>query len=136
MSYAEEIFDIKAQVAVITGAGGYLCSEMAIGLAKAGAKIAVLDLRINKAQAVAEKIIDLGGEAIAVEIDVGKNPGRIAFTRTPSKAHSLAKFWVRFLIPALATEYGKTFDNGGPAEAEDMLIIEPVCFSTIYFPNT
>ena len=82
MNYAEEIFDIKAQVAVVTGAGGYLCSEMAIGLAKAGAKIAVLDLRIKKAQAVAEQIIDLGGEAIAVAIDVGKKDQHIKSLKT------------------------------------------------------
>ena len=82
MSYTEEIFDIKSQVAVITGAGGYLCSEMAFGLAKAGAKIAVLDLRKKKAQAVANQIIDLGGEAIAVEIDVANKDQHIDSLKT------------------------------------------------------
>ena len=70
MSYIDKLFDIKNQVVVVTGAGGYLCSEIAIGFAKAGAKVAVLDLRLEKAQAVASQIIDLGGEAIALEIDV------------------------------------------------------------------
>ena len=77
MSYTEEIFDIKGQVAVVTGAGGYLCSEMAIGLAKAGAKIAVLDLRIEKAQTVVDEIIALGGEAIALAIDVANKEQHI-----------------------------------------------------------
>jgi len=70
MSYLDNLFDVKNKVTVITGAGGYLCSEIAIGFAKAGAKVAVLDLRLEKAQAVASQIIDLGGEAIALEIDV------------------------------------------------------------------
>jgi len=70
MSYTDKLFDIQGQVAVITGAGGYLCSSMAMGLANAGSKIAVLDLRLEKAQSVADKIIKSGGEAIAVAIDV------------------------------------------------------------------
>ena len=70
MTYIDKLFDIQNQVAVVTGAGGYLCSTMAIGLSKAGAKVAVLDLRLEKAQSVADKIINSGGEAIALEIDV------------------------------------------------------------------
>lgn len=70
MSYINEVFDIKGKVAAITGAGGYLCSEIAMGLAKAGVKIAVLDLRIGKAQDVALKITEFGGTAMALAIDV------------------------------------------------------------------
>ncbi len=70
MTYTDKLFNIQDQVAVVTGAGGYLCSAMAIGLAKAGAKVAVLDLRLEKAQSVADEIIDFGGEAIALAIDV------------------------------------------------------------------
>ena len=70
VSYIEKLFNIKGQVAVVTGAGGYLCSAMAIGLAKAGVKVAVLDLRKEKAKKVADEIVMLGGEAIALEIDV------------------------------------------------------------------
>ena len=70
MSYTDKLFDIQGQVAVVTGAGGYLCSAMAIGLANAGAKIAVLDLRLEKAQSVADEIVNSGGEAIALAIDV------------------------------------------------------------------
>jgi len=70
MSYIDKLFDVHDKVAVITGAGGYLCSEIAIGFAKAGAKVAVLDLRLEKAKVVANQINDMGGEAIALEIDV------------------------------------------------------------------
>jgi NAD(P)-dependent dehydrogenase (short-subunit alcohol dehydrogenase family) len=70
MSYIDNLFSIKDKVAVITGAGGYLCSEMAIGLAKAEAKVAVLDLRLEKASQVADKINSMGGVALPLEIDV------------------------------------------------------------------
>lgn len=70
MSYTDKLFDVNGKVAVITGAGGYLCSSMAKGLANAGAKIAVLDIRLEKANSVAEEIVNSGGTAIGLAIDV------------------------------------------------------------------
>ena len=43
-----------SKVIVLTGAGGVLCSTLAIALAKEGHKIAVLDIRIEAANKVAE----------------------------------------------------------------------------------
>ena len=70
MTYTDELYDVRNKVAVITGAGGYLCSTMARGLANAGATIAVLDLRIEKAKSIADEITNSGGTAIALAIDV------------------------------------------------------------------
>ena len=55
---------------VITGAGGVLCSTMAMALAKQGNKIAVLDLREEAANKVAQEIKEAGGEAIGVAANV------------------------------------------------------------------
>jgi NAD(P)-dependent dehydrogenase (short-subunit alcohol dehydrogenase family) len=44
---------LKGKIAVVTGGGGVLCSEMAKALAKAGAQVAVLDLRGDAAAKVA-----------------------------------------------------------------------------------
>nr|WP_042294064.1 SDR family oxidoreductase [Nonlabens ulvanivorans] len=55
---------------VLTGAGGVLCSTMAIALAKQGHQIAVLDLRKEAADAVALEINDNGGKAIGVAANV------------------------------------------------------------------
>jgi NAD(P)-dependent dehydrogenase (short-subunit alcohol dehydrogenase family) len=63
-------FDIKGKVVAITGAGGVLCSTMAKALAKAGAKIAVLDLIEDAAKKVADEINSARGKAIAVKCDV------------------------------------------------------------------
>lgn len=61
---------LTGKTAVVTGGGGILCSVMAKSLAKAGAKVAILDLKLDAAQKVADEIIAEGGEAIAIAANV------------------------------------------------------------------
>lgn len=56
--------------AVITGAGGVLCSEFAEFLAKEGYSVALLDINEQAVEAVADKIKEAGGKALAVKCDV------------------------------------------------------------------
>jgi NAD(P)-dependent dehydrogenase (short-subunit alcohol dehydrogenase family) len=65
-----DLFDVKNKVIVITGGGGVLCGTMAIALAEAGAKIAVLDLIEAAAEKVAGQIKSKGGQAVGVKCDV------------------------------------------------------------------
>ena len=65
-----ELFNIRGKVAVITGAAGVLCSEMARALARAGVKVAILDLNEEQAQAVATEINAAGGTALAIKANV------------------------------------------------------------------
>ncbi|WP_299108344.1 SDR family oxidoreductase [uncultured Winogradskyella sp.] len=58
------------KVVVLTGAGGILCSTLAEALAKEGYRIAVLDLRKEAANQVANQIIKNGGNAIGIEANV------------------------------------------------------------------
>ena len=46
------LFNLDDKVVVITGAGGHLCSEMVRGFASAGCCVCILDIRLEKAQAV------------------------------------------------------------------------------------
>lgn len=62
--------NLKNKVIVITGGGGVLCSAFAKDLAAQGAKIAVLDLREEAAQAVVDEINAAGGTALAVGCNV------------------------------------------------------------------
>jgi NAD(P)-dependent dehydrogenase (short-subunit alcohol dehydrogenase family) len=55
---------------VLTGAGGVLCSTLAMALAKEGHNIAVLDLRKEAADKVAEDIAKQGGRAIGIAANV------------------------------------------------------------------
>ncbi len=65
-----EWFGVSGQVAVITGAGGILCSEMAKALGALGAKVAILDLRLDAAEKCACAIQNDGGNSLAVECNV------------------------------------------------------------------
>ncbi len=62
--------NLKGRVAVVTGGGGVLCSGFAKDLAAQGAKVAVLDLRLEAAQKVVDEITTAGGTALAVACNV------------------------------------------------------------------
>jgi NAD(P)-dependent dehydrogenase (short-subunit alcohol dehydrogenase family) len=70
MNDIARLFDLSGQVAAVTGGGGVLCGAMAKGLARAGARVAILDLFPDAAQKMADEIIAGGGEAIGVQVDV------------------------------------------------------------------
>ncbi len=62
--------DLHGKVAVVTGAGGVLCSHFAKVLARAGAKVALLDLNEEAAAAFAAEIVQEGGTARAYACNV------------------------------------------------------------------
>ncbi len=62
--------DLTGKVAVVTGAGGVLCSYFAKVLARAGAKVALLDLNEEAAKGFADEIIAEGGVAKAYACNV------------------------------------------------------------------
>lgn len=62
--------DLENKVIAITGAGGVICGELALALAKLGAKIALLDLNEQAAQEKAAQINQDGGTAIGVLCNV------------------------------------------------------------------
>ena len=62
--------NLKGRVAVVTGGGGVLCGGFAKDLARQGVKVAVLDLRLEAAEKIAEEIRAEGFEAIGVACNV------------------------------------------------------------------
>lgn len=60
----------QSKVAVVTGAGGTLCSEMARNLASQGYKVALLGRTLEKLKVVEEQIKEQGGIAISIAVDV------------------------------------------------------------------
>lgn len=62
--------DLSGKVAVVTGAGGVLCSDMARALARAGARVALLNRTAAKAQVHADAI-NAAGDVSATGYNVG-----------------------------------------------------------------
>ena len=62
--------NLEGKVAVVTGAGGVLCSNFSKVLARAGAKVALLDLNLEAAQKWATEIAAEGGIARAYRCNV------------------------------------------------------------------
>ena len=67
-------YDLSGRVAAITGGGGILCGTMGRTLGQLGAQVALLDVRQDAAQAVADDIVAAGGQAIGVQVDVMDRP--------------------------------------------------------------
>lgn len=65
-----QLFSLKDQVAIVTGSTGVLGGAMAHGLAAAGAKVAILGRRAERAAEVADAINANGGTAIPLPADV------------------------------------------------------------------
>lgn len=65
-----KVIEFNDKVVVITGAGGVICGYLAKEFAKAGAKVALLDLNEVAAQKYADEIIAEGGIAKAYKANV------------------------------------------------------------------
>jgi len=61
---------LKGKVAVVTGAASGIGKEIALTLANSGAAIAIADLNLDGANAVAAEITQAGGRAIGIAMDV------------------------------------------------------------------
>jgi NAD(P)-dependent dehydrogenase (short-subunit alcohol dehydrogenase family) len=81
--------DPRGHAAIVTGAGSGLGAETATQLAKAGAKVAVLDVNTEGAQAVAKAI---GGVAIAC--DVADSDAAAAAIAKAREAHGPARILI------------------------------------------
>ncbi|MEN8137201.1 MAG: SDR family oxidoreductase [Bacteroidota bacterium] len=69
MSYLDKLFNLEGRVAVITGGGGAIASNMAEGFVKSGAKVVLLDLRKEATDEVVAKLSEFGtvvGKAVNV----------------------------------------------------------------------
>jgi len=68
-AYLADLFCLDGKRAAVIGGGGVLAGAMAIALARAGAKVAILDLNPDAAQVRADTITQAGGEALAIQVD-------------------------------------------------------------------
>jgi 2-deoxy-D-gluconate 3-dehydrogenase len=65
-----KMFDLKEQIAIVTGAGRGIGKAIALGLAEAGADIGLVARTTPELEAVAEKIQKLGRRAVPISSDL------------------------------------------------------------------
>jgi len=66
------MFSLKDKVAIITGARRGIGRSIALKMAEAGAKVAVTDIDEKECQLVVDEIKKMGGEGLAIKVDVTK----------------------------------------------------------------
>jgi NADP-dependent 3-hydroxy acid dehydrogenase YdfG len=77
--------DLSGQVVAITGASSGIGEATALQCARAGAAVALAARRLDRIQALAERIIADGGRAVAIATDVGEEDRAGEFVR---RAHA------------------------------------------------
>lgn len=65
-----QLFSLKNKIAIVTGGSGVLGGAMALGLARAGAKVAVLGRSEDKLNDMVREIEQLGSQGLALAADV------------------------------------------------------------------
>ncbi len=65
-----DLFSLRDKIALITGGSRGIGEHLSLGLAEAGATMAVTSRNREQSQAIADQIVKLGGQASAFEVDV------------------------------------------------------------------
>lgn len=78
MSFGSSAVRMSGQTAIVTGAAQGLGRAIALAFASESAAVCVADIDGSKAQAVAREIVDGGGRAIAVALDVADEQSALA----------------------------------------------------------
>ena len=89
-----ELAGIRGKVAIVTGAGGGIGAAYARGLAAAGARVAVAEIDKEQGLRVAREIRASGGEAEALEVDVGSPESTRAMAERVGEAFGGVDFLV------------------------------------------
>ncbi|MBI1933172.1 MAG: SDR family NAD(P)-dependent oxidoreductase, partial [Ignavibacteriales bacterium] len=60
MDFLNNLFNLKGKTAILTGGGGILASEMAMGFLKVGVKVVLLDINENNLNSKVDQLTQFG----------------------------------------------------------------------------
>jgi NAD(P)-dependent dehydrogenase (short-subunit alcohol dehydrogenase family) len=103
--------DLQGRAAIVTGGGSGIGAECARTLAAHGMKVAVLDVNMDGARAVAE---ECGG--IAIECDVSSSDSAVAAVAAAREANGIAQLLIN--CAGIGTP-GRIVSRSGPLPLED-----------------
>lgn len=70
--HVNELFDLSGKTALVTGGGRGIGRHLAVGLAEAGADVAVASRKLANCEAVVTEIVERGRRGLAVEADISR----------------------------------------------------------------
>ena len=109
--------NMQGQAALVTGAGSGLGAATAIELARRGAKVALLDINLAAATAVAQQIIEQGGQAAAFSCDITSAASTQAAVDAAAAAHGAARILMN--VAGIGSAKRIVGRDGLPAPLED-----------------
>ncbi len=121
--FLRSLFGLEGKVAVVTGGSGALGTAMAQGLARAGARVAILARRLEGANAAAAVIKAAGGDALALSADV-RNRAQVEYACTAILQH-----WER--IDILVNAAGGNMPGAILAPDASLLELDPEAFRAV-----
>ncbi len=137
----DSIFEGK--VAVVTGAGGTLCSEIAVYLAERGAKVALVGRTAAKLSGVAEKIAARGGVCRIAPGDVTDEAAMKEIAATLLAEWGPCRFLVNGAggnqpgaMTALSAFEPGELEPGNPAAGTGFFGLDSGIFSSVLLTNT
>ncbi len=86
MSNIEKLFSLKGKIALVTGAGSGMGRRFANTLADAGAKVICVARQLDRLEQVVAEIRKAGGEAVAINADVGSTANVVQLFDRAEKA--------------------------------------------------
>jgi NAD(P)-dependent dehydrogenase (short-subunit alcohol dehydrogenase family) len=108
---------IQGHAALVTGGGSGLGAATAIELARRGAKVALLDVNAQGADAVARAIVAAGGQAVALACDVTSGDSVQAAVDAAATAHGGARILMN--IAGIGSAKRIVAKDGSPAPLAD-----------------
>ncbi len=133
----------EGKVAVVTGAGGTLCSEIAKNLAKWGAKVVLVGRTEEKLRAVEETIVQSGGTCMVYAADVTDAEEMARLASLVEERFGLCDFLIngaggnnKAAMPTITSYDERELEGGLPEGEKGLFAIDMDAFKSVLDINT